>query len=86
MAYEVSISPRTTFISDIALKNFIIELEEAYKTLQSNPYLRIVYKNIRVIKLKKFPFALYLTLNEEDKKVSVLSCFHTKRNPHKRPM
>jgi toxin ParE1/3/4 len=65
--------------------NFIIAIEKAYKVLAQNPYCRIRYKDVRAIKLKKFPFLIYFVINEKHQSVKVLSCFHTKRSPSKRP-
>jgi len=71
--------------SDIAPINYIIALKEAYVSLKKNPFYRIRYKNVRTIKLRRFPFNLYFIVNEEQGLVTVLSCFHNKRNPKKRP-
>jgi toxin ParE1/3/4 len=71
--------------SDVAPIYFIIALKEAYVSLKKNPFYRIRYKNVRAIKLRRFPFNLYYTVNEEQGLVAVLSCFHVKRNPKKRP-
>ena len=71
--------------SDVAPINYIIALKEAYVSLKKNPFYRIRYKNVRTIKLRRFPFNLYFTVNEEQGLVIVHSCFHNKRNPKKRP-
>jgi toxin ParE1/3/4 len=42
--------------SDIAPINFIIALKEAYSSLQKKPFYKIKYKDVRTIKLKRFPF------------------------------
>jgi len=65
--------------------HFISVLKETYKTLQTNPFFRICYKNVRVLKLKRFPYSLYFTIDENKNVISVLSCFHNKLNPSKRP-
>jgi len=71
--------------SDVAPIYFITGLKNAYNSLELNPFYRIRYKNVRAIKLRRFPFNLYFTVNEEQGLVTVLSCFHNKRNPKKRP-
>jgi toxin ParE1/3/4 len=96
MAYKIIVSPRTqkeientidyyALYSINAPVNFIIDLKEAYGTLETNPFFRICYKNVRALKLKRFPHSLYFVINEEQNTVRVLSCFHSKRNPNKRP-
>lgn len=96
MAYKIIVSPLTqkeieaaidyySLYSKNAPINFIEALKEAYKTLETNPFFRIRYKNIRALKLKRFPYSLYFIINENKNIVRVLSCFHDKRNPNKRP-
>lgn len=65
--------------------NFIASLKEAYGTLEAKPCFRVRYNNVRALKIKKFPHSLYFIINEEKNTVRVLSCFHNKRNPNKRP-
>ena len=96
MAFSVLVSARTqqeienaidyyAKYSEDAPANFITSLKYAYQQLSINPFQRLRYKSIRAIKLNKFPFSLYFTLNKKTKTVKVLSCFHNKRNPDKRP-
>jgi plasmid stabilization system protein ParE len=96
MAYKIIVSPRAQkeienainyyFLhSEDAPLNFIFDLKEAYSSLKINPFYFVVYKNIRSLKIKRFPHSLYFILNEEKNMVRILSCFHNKRNPNKRP-
>jgi len=96
MVYKIIVSPRAqreienaidfyALYSTNAPVNFIAVLKEAYGTLEINPFFRICYKNIRSLKLKKFPYSLFFIVNENKNTVRVLSCFHNKRNPDKRP-
>lgn len=96
MEFKIFVSPRAIkeiyksidfyeIDSDWVPKNFIIAIENAYSILAQNPYQRIRYKNVRAIKLKRFPFLLYFVIDEKLLKVKVLSCFHTRRNPKRRP-
>ena len=96
MAYKVFISPRAqkeienaidyyAMYSVDAPLHFIAVLNEAYSSLETNPFFRIRYKNVRALKIKRFPHSLYFIVNENKKTVRVLSCFHNRRNPNKRP-
>ena len=96
MAYKVIISPRAqkeienaidyyALYSVDAPVNFISLLTETYGSLESNPFFKVRYKNIRALKIKKFPYSLYFSINENNNTVRILSCFHNKRNPNKRP-
>ena len=96
MSYKVIVSPRAQSEIENAIDyyalnslyapiNFIAVLKAAYKTLETNPFFGIRYKNIRSLKLKRYPYSLYFVINENKNTVKVLSCFHNKRNPDKRP-
>lgn len=96
MAYKIIVSSRAQkeienaidyyfLYSTDAPQKFIVALKEAYDTLETNPFFRERFKNIRALKLKRFPYSLYFIVNENKNIVRVLSCFHNKRNPEKRP-
>lgn len=96
MVYNLIVSPRAqkeiekaidSYIpnySDIP-NNFVIQLESVYNTLKINPFFRIRYKNVRSLKLKKYPYSLYFVINENRNIVKILSCFHNKLDPQKQP-
>ncbi|MEP6931858.1 MAG: type II toxin-antitoxin system RelE/ParE family toxin [Flavobacterium sp.] len=96
MAYKIVVSPRAQkeviktidyYLerSEDAPGNFITQLEKNYAILTENPFFRLQYKNIRSLKLKKFPYSLYFTINEKTQVVHIIACFHNKLNPKKRP-
>jgi len=68
-----------------APKQFVFFIEYAYKSLEISPFFKIRYKNIRALKIKKFPYSLYFVVNEKNNLVRILSCFHHKRNPRESP-
>lgn len=96
MVYNLTVSPRDqkeiekaidSYVpnySDIPNK-FIIQLESVYGSLKTNPFFRIRYKNVRSLKLKKYPYSLYFVINENRNTVKILSCFHNKLDPNKQP-
>lgn len=69
-----------------APKNFITSLHNTYTILVTNPFFRVKYKNVRALKIKKFPYLLYFVINESKNSVKILACFHNKQNPNKRPL
>lgn len=96
MAYKIIVSPRAqkeienaidyySLYSFKAPLTFVTLLENAYNTLAADPFFRIRYKNIRALKIKKFPYSLYFVIQETSNTVRILSCFHNKRNPDKKP-
>lgn len=96
MAYRIIVSPRAqneiieaidfySMHSVDAPNNFVLQLQKGYGALAINPFFRIYYKDVRALKIKKFPYSLYYTIDEAKNCVRVLSCFHNKINPKKRP-
>ncbi|WP_366800025.1 type II toxin-antitoxin system RelE/ParE family toxin [uncultured Cytophaga sp.] len=96
MAYSIIVSARAqkeiehaidyyALYSVDAPKKFIQSLANAYITLQSNPYFKIQYKNIRSLKLTIFPYSLFFVINQANYTVRIIACFHNKRNPDNRP-
>jgi mRNA-degrading endonuclease RelE of RelBE toxin-antitoxin system len=41
----------------------------------------IRYKDVRCMVIKKFPFILHFTINEDENLVKIFALFHTSRNP-----
>jgi plasmid stabilization system protein ParE len=96
MAYKIIVSPRAqkeienaieyyALYSSNAPQNFIHLLKDTYTNLETNPFFSVRYKNIRALKIYKFPYSIYFVVNETQNTVRILSCFHNKRNPDKRP-
>jgi plasmid stabilization system protein ParE len=96
MAYRILVSPRAqkeieytinfyALYSINAPSNFFDELTEVYTSIQLNPFLAVAYKEIRFIRLRRFPFNIYFFIDESRKTIRVLSCFHNKRDPRNRP-
>jgi toxin ParE1/3/4 len=97
MVYKIIVSPRAQkeienaidyyeLYSGDAPKKFIFSLKNAYNILAVNPYFsKVRYKNVRAMTLGKFPYSLYFDVNQAKNTVKILSCFHNKRNPNKRP-
>lgn len=71
--------------STTAPLRFIEAVQNAYSTIASKPHFRVRYKNVRSYKIRKFPYSLFFVVDEEKNAVLVLSCFHNKRNPSRRP-
>lgn len=96
MAYNVIVSRRAQKEIENAIDyyamysvdspgNFIASLKEAYDLLEITPLFRVRYKNVRALKIKRFPHTLYYIIDENKNRIRILSCFHNKRNPNKRP-
>jgi hypothetical protein len=66
--------------------NFMADLENALAQLARNPFKALRYKSVRVIRLQEFPFALYFTVHEYEKQVTIQSCFQDFRNPKRKQL
>ena len=59
---------------------FITEVENKIKVIQSNPYLfSIIKKNIRKALLKRFPFGIYYFVIDDV--INIFAVIHFSRNP-----
>lgn len=96
MEHKILISERAVkeienafdYYSDISRKigdRFLLNLEKTFQKLGKNPYYEKRYKNIRSIKIHRFPYSIYFNIDEKNSVVKVLACFHQKLNPKKRP-
>ncbi|MGE8340682.1 MAG: type II toxin-antitoxin system RelE/ParE family toxin [Flavobacterium sp.] len=96
MIFEVVIEPRALVdIQDaidyyeskqIGLGEYFYQvIDEHLDTISRNPFFEIRYKDYRGLPTKKFPFIIFYFLDEEIKKVFVLSVFNTSLNPSKYP-
>ena len=74
-----------TQYSNAASIKFSAVLKDAYDILRVYPFFAVKYKNVRTLKLKSFPYSLYFTVDDKRSTVIVLSCFHNKQNPYRRP-
>ena len=94
MAFKVIVSPLAQNdiensleyyleVSTDAPVKFIEELENAYVTLESSPYFKIIYKNYRAFPLKRFPFILVYQINNDE--ILIKACFHTSKSTKKYP-
>jgi len=96
MIFEVVIEPRALVdIQDaidyyeskqIGLGEYFYQvIDEHLDTISRNPFFEIRYKDYRGLPTKNFPFIILYFLDEEIKKVFVLSVFNTSLNPSKYP-
>ena len=61
---------------------FISELKVIYKAIDRNPFFAALkYDNVRCAVLKKFPFAVHFTIDEERRIVTIAAVFNTWKEP-----
>jgi plasmid stabilization system protein ParE len=96
MAFEIRFSPRAVIEieealnfyllrSESAASNFTLNLNRTISLLERYPFFLVVYKNIRAIKIKNYPYRLFYTFDENNREIEILACFHTSQNPKKLP-
>ena len=85
MAFKILISPIATdniddaikyykMQSQTAAKSFRKKLLDAYKSLQTNPFFAVKYRDVRAIPLKKLPYLILFDVNEKDQ-IVIFSLF-----------
>jgi toxin ParE1/3/4 len=60
---------------------FSVYLDKQIQTLKKRPYFQIRYDAIHCLPLKKFPFMLHYSINEEVRTVQIHALVNTNRNP-----
>lgn len=96
MVFKIIVSPRAQAEIENAIayyalysiktpRKFIASLRRSYSILETAPFFKFRYKNVRSLKIDKFPYSLYFVVSEKQQQVKILSCFHNKRNPESQP-
>lgn len=71
--------------SELAAINFIKSVDAALLLITKKPYqFKNTYKNFREVSLKKYPFAIIYSVEENLKIIIIVSIYHHKRNPKKK--
>ena len=61
---------------------FMEEIGEAVSRIRSNPYLYpVVYKTLRRVVARRFPFAMFYEITTEE--IQVVAVFHSRRDPER---
>lgn len=58
-------------------KKFENAIDKYFSALSKNPFYQLRYDDIRCMPMKKFPFMIHFTVDEENKTVRVSAVFHT---------
>ncbi len=62
-------------------RRFHAEVKETFEHLRTNPFFQNRYDVVRCLPLKKFPFMVHFTVDEENKQVVINAVFHTSLHP-----
>ena len=55
-------------------------LKQIYDKLKTNPFYKKIHNDFRIIPIGTFPFNIIFQIEEANKTIKILSCFHTSRN------
>lgn len=62
-------------------ERFEAALSKHLLTLEKNPLFRIRYDDVRCLPVKKFPFMVHFTVDEQNSQVTVRAVLHTSMDP-----
>lgn len=66
-------------ISEKVAKKFYTRIEEAYDSLEKNPFFQIRYSDYRCLPINGFPYMFHFSINENI--VQIHALINTSRNP-----
>ena len=55
-------------------------VEQVYDILKINPFYKKIHNDFRIVPIGTFPFNIIFHIEEANKTIKILSCFHTSRN------
>lgn len=64
-------------------KRFEAALNRHLLTLEKNPFFRIRYDNVRSLPVKRFPYMVHFTIDQDQQVVTVWAVFNTSLSPKK---
>lgn len=94
MTFDIVIDPRAILDIQKAIdyydeqqtglgKRFETIVNKHLIALEKNPFYNVRYDDIHCLPIKKFPYMIHFTIDEERQIVSVIAVFHTSLNPGK---
>lgn len=51
--------------------------------IRKNPFFQVRYDNVHCLPVKKYPYMIHFTIDEQSKTVTVRAVFHTSLDPEK---
>jgi len=56
-------------------------LNEYLRKLEQNPFFQVRYDNVHCLPLKKYPYMIHFTIDEQEQLITVRAVFNTFRDP-----
>lgn len=60
---------------------FFDKIEDAYDSLEKNPFFQVRYADYRCLPIKGFPYMLHFTINENKNTVHIHALINTSKDP-----
>jgi len=64
---------------------FLQILDETISYLSTNPFHAVRYRNVRMYRIRKFPYSIHFRVDIGRDLVQILAVLHTSRNPNTWP-
>ena len=64
-------------------KLFIDDYRKTFKDIQKTKYFQFFFEDFRCKPMKKFPYVVFYTIDEDIKVIIIKAVFHTSKNPNK---
>jgi toxin ParE1/3/4 len=97
MSYKIVVTPdaienidnAVNYYKNIAspkvAKLFIDDYRKTFNAIQKTKYFQFFFEDFRSKPMKKFPYVVFYTIDEEIKVIIIKAVFHTSQNPNKYP-
>ena len=72
-------------VSTPVAKLFIEDFKETFKEIKKTKYFQFFFEDFRCKPMKKFPYVVFHTIDEDIKVIIIKAVFHTSKNPNKYP-
>ena len=72
--------------SNKVAKQFIEDYKKTFKDIQKTKYFQVFFEDFRGKSMKKFPFIVFYTINEELRTIVIKAVFNTHQDTTKYPL
>lgn len=98
MAYKIIITPNAVenieqavnyykkIVSIKVAKSFIDDYKKTFKDIQKTKYFQFFFQDFRAKPMKKFPYIVFYTIDEDLQIIIIKAVFHTSQHQNKYPI
>ncbi|MEQ8909133.1 MAG: type II toxin-antitoxin system RelE/ParE family toxin [Vicingaceae bacterium] len=62
-------------------EKFEVNLNKHINSIKNNPYHQVRYDKVRCLPLKKYPYSIHFTIEEDKQQITIRAVFHMAINP-----